>query len=98
VLSGIDPLRVCVAYELAGRRLDHPPAGRQAWGRIRPIYEDLPGWKEPLGTIRALKDLPTNARNYVERLSTLVGAPIGLVSIGAQRDQTIFHDPHIRLA
>jgi adenylosuccinate synthase len=89
VLSGIDPLRVCVAYELGGRRLEHPPAGRLAWDRVRPVYEELPGWREPLGAVRALADLPANARRYVERLSALVGAPIGLVSIGAQRDQTI---------
>jgi adenylosuccinate synthase len=89
VLTGIDPLRVCVGYELAGRRCDLPPARRGDWGRVQPVYEELPGWRESLGSARALDDLPRNARRYVERLEALVGAPVALLSIGAGRDQTI---------
>ncbi len=54
-----------------------------------PQYEELPGWREPLGGARALGDLPPNARRYLERLASLVGVPVALLSIGAQRDQTI---------
>jgi adenylosuccinate synthase len=89
VLTGMDPLRVCTGYELAGRALDGPPATASAWERVTPRYEELPGWREPLSAARRLDDLPANARRYVERLETLVGAPVALVSIGAQRDQTI---------
>jgi adenylosuccinate synthase len=89
VLTGVDPLRVCVAYELGGRRLEFPPATQRAWEGLTPIYEELPGWREPLGGARALADLPANARRYLERLTALVGAPLALVSVGAQRDQTI---------
>ena len=89
VLTGIDPLRVCTGYELGGRRLERPPAIERAWGRVTPCYEELPGWRESLGEARTLGDLPANARRYVDRLATLVGAPLALVSIGAQRDQTI---------
>jgi adenylosuccinate synthase len=89
VLTGVDPLRVCTGYELAGRRLDLPPAGGRAWEHVRPQYEDLPGWRERLTDVRCLDDLPTNARRYVERLAVLVGAPVLLVSVGASRDQTI---------
>src|SRR5207247_8040775 len=49
VLTGIDPLRVCAAYELGGRRLELPPATERAWARVVPQYEELPGWREPLG-------------------------------------------------
>jgi adenylosuccinate synthase len=89
VLTGIDPLRVCVAYEIDGVRRDLPPAGQYAWERVRPVYEELPGWREPLGAVRALGDLPANARRYVDRLASLAGAPVVLLSVGAHREQTI---------
>jgi len=89
VLTGVDPLCVCTGYELGGRRLDGPPATQRAWETLTPRYEELPGWRESLGGARSLADLPANARRYVERLATLVGAPIALVSVGAPRDETI---------
>jgi adenylosuccinate synthase len=55
-----------------------------------PVYETLPGWKQPTAGIREWHDLPENARRYVERLSELTRADIGLVSTGPDRDQTIF--------
>ncbi len=89
VLTGVDPLPVCVAYEADGRRLAGLPATARGWGRVRPVYETLPGWHEPLGAARTLAELPANARRYVERLADLAGAPLLLLSVGAQRDQTI---------
>ena len=89
VLTGIDPLRVGVGYELDGKRLDGPPSTIAAWERLRPVYEELPGWTEPLGGARTIGALPANARRYVDRLAALVGAPIALVSVGPDRDQTI---------
>ncbi len=89
VLTGIDPLRICTGYELGGRRIDGPPTTERAWEQVTPRYEEVPGWREPLGGARALDELPLNARRYVERLESLSGAPIRLVSVGAQRDQTI---------
>jgi len=89
VLTGIDPLRVCVAYELDGRRLDFPPATQRGWERVVPLYEELAGWRESLGAVRALADLPPNARRYLDRLSALVGTPVVLLSVGPQREQTI---------
>ena len=89
VLTGIDPLRICVAYELDGVRRLLPPAPQHAWRRIVPVYEEMPGWRENLGGATHLGALPANARRYVERLTALVGAPLALLSVGAQRDQTI---------
>ena len=89
VLTGIDPLRVSVGYELDGVRLDGPPSTTGAWQRLRPVYEELPGWSEPLGAARTIGALPANARRYVDRLAALVGAPIVLVSVGPDREQTI---------
>jgi adenylosuccinate synthase len=89
VLTGIDPLRVCIGYELDGARLDGPPSTMGAWQRVRPLYEELPGWTEALGSARTIAALPPNARRYVDRLAALAGAPIVLVSVGPDRDQTI---------
>ena len=89
VLTGIDPLRVGVGYELDGKRIDGPPSTTGAWQRLRPVYEELPGWSEPLGGARTIAALPANARRYVDRLAVLAGAPIALVSVGPDRDQTI---------
>jgi len=89
VLTGLDPIRVCVAYDLDGVRRDTVPATSRAWDRVRPIYEELPGWRENLTGTRALGDLPANARRYVERLAQLVGAPLTLLSVGPGRDETI---------
>ncbi len=89
VLSGIDPLRICVAYEIDGKRRDLPPTTRQGWTRAKPIYEEMAGWKDDLGTARSLDELPTTARKYIDRLSALVEAPVTLVSVGAGREQTI---------
>ena len=89
VLTGIDPLRVGVGYELDGHRLEGPPATVGIWRRLRPVYEELPGWTEPLGSARTIDALPINARRYVDRLASLVGAPIVLISVGPDREQTI---------
>ena len=103
-LSGVDGLarhqarradRHRPAPGLRRLRARRPPpraAARHAARRgsaLTPVYEELPGWREPLGGARALDDLPANARRYLERLTALVGAPLALVSVGAQRDQTI---------
>jgi len=89
VLTGIDPLRICVAYEIDGKRRDLPPMTRHGWERATPIYEEMPGWRDDLGTARSLDELPAAARKYIDRLSALVEAPVTLVSVGAGREQTI---------
>jgi len=89
VLTGLDPLRICVGYELDGRRLDRVPTTARAWDRIHPVYEDMAGWTEPLGRVTSLDDLPQNARRYVDRLATLVEAPVVILSVGPGREQTM---------
>jgi len=89
VLTGVDPLRICVGYELNGRRIDRVPTTPRAWERVQPIYEDMPGWTEPLAGVTSLGDLPTNARRYVGRLVALAGAPVVILSVGPDREQTI---------
>ena len=89
VLTGIDPLRVCVAYQLGAKRHDEMPPGRATLQRVRPIYEELPGWSESLSRARALNDLPPNARRYLDRIAELAGVRLAMVGVGAPREATI---------
>ena len=85
ILSGLPTLRLGVAYEVAGRRLDHWPSSAQAIVDATPIYEEFPGWEEPIHEVRSLADLPENARRYLTALEELAGVPIVLVSVGPER-------------
>jgi adenylosuccinate synthase len=89
ILDGLETLKVCSGYKYDGRLLDEFPASLKVLGQVEPVYEEMPGWKEPISGVRAYADLPANARRYVERLSQIVGVPLGIVSVGPARDQTI---------
>lgn len=89
VLSGFDDIKICVAYDDNGQRYDAVPACGEAFTRATPVYETVPGWKEPLVACTTWDSLPVNARAFVERLEQLVGTRISMVSVGAERDQTI---------
>ena len=89
VLTGFDTIRVCTGYEFNGQRLDDFPASSAVLRASRPIYEEWPGWKEPLNQARSLSDLPANARAYIRRLEEITGAPMIMISVGAGRDETI---------
>lgn len=95
VLDSFEALKVCVAYEVDGRRTDTLPAGRRAISTARPIYEELPGWQTDTSRCRNFDDLPQQAQDYVRRIERLIGAPAALVSVGPERDQAIIVDPII---
>lgn len=89
VLSGLETVKICVAYEKAdGTRIDHYPASLEQLAQCTPIYEELPGWSEDITTCKTLEELPTNARQYVERVGELVGVNIATFSVGPDRTQT----------
>ena len=90
VLSHFDELKVCVAYELDGQRIDRLPFQADVLRRCQPIYETLPGWNHDVTKVRSMKDFPVNARKYMDRISELVSVPLGVVSVGPDRQQTIF--------
>lgn len=90
VLSPLPEVRLCVAYELEGCRIDYFPTDAFLLERCQPVYETLPGWGVPLEKARRLADLPAAARRYVERISQLVGLPVSLISVGPDREQTIY--------
>jgi hypothetical protein len=89
ILSGIDPIRLCVAYDVEGRRVDAWPSSATVLARATPIYDEFDGWSEPIHDVRSLADLPENARRYVTALEEHAGVPIVLVSVGPERTQTI---------
>jgi len=86
VLSSFPELKVCVAYELDGQRLSHPPF--EGIGAAKPIYDTLEGWDEELPSCRSRSDLPSAAQRYLERIEKEVGCAIGLVSVGPDREHT----------
>ncbi len=89
VLTGVNPLRICYAYQIGGRRYDEMPAGRVALEKVRPLYEELPGWEQDISAARSLADLPGNARRYLDRITELGGAKLAMVGVGAGREAII---------
>jgi adenylosuccinate synthase len=89
VLTGIETLRLCTGYTLDGRSIDAIPPLADEFGRVEPVYEDLPGWTEAITEARSTDDLPENARRYVARLEQLIGVPVGILSTGPGREQTM---------
>ena len=89
VLSGLDTLKICTAYELDGRRMTELPGELEDLSRVTPIYEELPGWEKPLAGCRTLEDLPPTALRYVRRVEEMVGVPVVCISVGAERGETI---------
>jgi adenylosuccinate synthase len=89
-LSVADEISICTAYERDGQPLDFFPSDAFLLEGCRPVYETLPGWKVDLGNARRLTDLPAAARRYVDRISQLLALPVSIISVGPDREQTIF--------
>lgn len=88
VLSGLDTIKICTGYELDGKEIQNPPSTIAALKRVKPIYVELPGWKADITDAKSLSDLPENARNYIAKIKEITGVPVGLVSVGPDRNQT----------
>ncbi len=89
VLDTLPRVKICVGYRLHDSELDYPPANIATLERVEPIYEELPGWQRPTSGLRRFDQLPTEAQSYIARLCELVGARIGIVSVGPGREQII---------
>ncbi|MFO0868175.1 MAG: adenylosuccinate synthase [Pirellulales bacterium] len=92
VLSHLPEIRICVAYELEGQRIDYFPSHVDDLRRVVPVYETWPGWQQDVTGARSLADFPAGARRYLDRVSELVGRPVGIVSVGPGRAQTIMSE------
>ncbi len=89
ILSGLETLQLGVAYELDGRTLTHFPANPTDLARCRPVYQEVPGWREDITAVRHPADLPPNARRYVDLIAEFCAVPITCVSVGPGREQII---------
>ncbi|NVO27081.1 adenylosuccinate synthase [Donghicola sp. C2-DW-16] len=89
VLDGFETLKICVAYDLDGQRLDYLPTAADEQARCTPIYEEMPGWQESTEGARSWADLPANAIKYVKRVEELIECPVALLSTSPERDDTI---------
>ena len=89
VLSGLDRIQVCTGYRYRGQRLPYFRADMDVLAEVEPVYETLPGWNGNITACRRFDELPKEAQQYVKTLEKLVGAPIKLVSVGADRSATI---------
>ncbi len=91
VLSGLDRLKIAVAYERGGERTESFPAefGVDALAEWRPVYEEMPGWTEDITGVRRREDLPLAAREYVARVEGLLGVPVTFIGVGPEREQVI---------
>ena len=90
VLSHFDSIQVCVAYDLRGQRITRFPCLAEDLRDCVPIYETMPGWNTDVSNVRKLEDFPLNARKYIERIEELISVPVGVLSVGPDREQTIF--------
>ena len=89
VLAQFETVRLCVAYELDGRRVESLPASLRDANAVQPVYEELPGWRTDVSHVRHLGDLPPEARRFVRRIEQLVEAPVDMISVGPEREQAI---------
>jgi adenylosuccinate synthase len=89
VLSGLDPVPICVGYEIDGERVDDMPMTQTAFHHARPVYEELPGWWEDISKARTEADLPAAARRYIERIEELCGSRVSVVGVGPGREENV---------
>jgi adenylosuccinate synthase len=94
VLDTMDTVRICTGYTLDGQPLDTLPIGAEGLEKVRPVYEDLPGWQSSTVGVTRHDQLPENARRYLKRLEEVTGAEVAIVSTGPDREHTIvLHNP-----
>jgi len=89
VLDSLDTIKLCVAYEYNGKKYESVPASAIVLEKCKPIYEEMPGWKCETSSITNYANLPQQAKNYVRRICELTGAPLGILSVGPGRENTL---------
>ncbi len=93
VLSGLENVPICVAYEVDGERVDEMPMTQTAFHHAKPIYEELPGWWEDITKCRTEAELPENARQYIQRIEELSGTKVSAVGVGPGREENVVRHP-----
>ena len=90
VLSGLDELKICVAYNYRGEEVLYPPQAEAALADVQPVYETMPGWQEDITKARCWNDLPETCKKYIERIEKLLEVPVSIISVGPDRAETFF--------
>ena len=90
VMDNCERVKICIGYDIDGRRVTDFPNNAGVLKRAKPIYEEMAGWGEPTKDIRVYDELPANARAYIERLEQLISTPVKIISVGMKRSETIF--------
>ena len=94
VLDELDEIKMCVKYELNGKKMDYLPAASDDQFNIKPIYKTFQGWKKSTRGVRNMEDLPEKAKNYIHALEDFIGAKISSISTSPEREDTILiEDP-----
>jgi len=93
ILDTFPYLKICVGYKLGGETIDYFPGSVTSLEKCQPVYQELPGWQVPTSDIRQYDQLPLEARQYIARLEELISCPVNIVSVGAEREQTIHKTP-----
>ena len=96
VLSGLETVKICTHYELDGKIVDTPPSTISKLSRCKPVYVELPGWKEDISGMKTFEELPENAKNYVRKIEEITGIPVGVISVGPDRSQTILISDYLQ--
>jgi len=89
VLTGMDPVKICVGYMVKAKRYDDMPPSQRMLLNAKPIFEEMPGWSESPANARTLEELPSSVRRYVDRIGELIGVPIAMIGVGKEREATI---------
>ena len=89
VLDGLESIKVCVSYQVDGKKRSTPPTGADGFEACKPVYVEFPGWKESTVGANRIDDLPENARAYLRELGKLTQAEVAMVSTGPDRSQNI---------
>jgi adenylosuccinate synthase len=89
ILDEMESIKVCVGYDVDGRRVESPPTDPTVLGRCQPIFEELEGWQTSIAHIADFEELPDPAIRFVQRIEELIGAPADIIGVGPERAQTI---------
>ena len=89
ILSGLQEIKICVGYELHGKKIDYSATGYKELETVTPIYEILPKWQEDIADIRSFKNLPIACQEYIRYIEKRLGVRVTIVSVGAERTATI---------
>jgi adenylosuccinate synthase len=96
ILDPLPSIRICVAYKIGGKKISHFPPTADELGAVEPIYETAPGWERPTRDAHVYDDLPKEAKGYIRRIEELCDTPVGLISIGPEREKTVWLEDYFK--